>query len=363
MVLALTLFGGKRWWDAEDRAYRQSMFRPLAATAQVSTVASRPVLHLVIADESWRPTRGARAYSPLVPDHGKLMHLFAVREDLSAIAHLHPETSDTVTFSAALPSLPPGRYMLFGDITHESGFSQTLTATADVRAFAEGPVSAGAPAPGASAGVSTSAEVSASARAPASAVGTPGHSSAGDGGSGSSGDDAWFSGEPAENGEALLADGSTMRWERGDADVVAGFPAPLRFALHAPDGVPAVLEPYMGMDGHAVILREDGGVFIHLHPMGTVSSAAQLAFELREPTDSVAGMLAPRLSSVDAERAARHAAHAPVPGALSFPYAFPSAGRYRIWVQVKRDGRVLTGAFPVDVSAETSDAPAAPTRP
>jgi hypothetical protein len=36
-------------------------------------------------------------------------------------------------------------------------------------------------------------------------------------------------------------------------------------------------------------------------------------------------------------------------GQLSFPYEFPKAGRYRIWVQVKPRDAVLTGMFDVDV--------------
>src|SRR5688572_18965935 len=31
LVLSLALLGGKRWWDAEDRQFRDSMFRPLIA--------------------------------------------------------------------------------------------------------------------------------------------------------------------------------------------------------------------------------------------------------------------------------------------------------------------------------------------
>jgi len=34
---------------------------------------------------------------------------------------------------------------------------------------------------------------------------------------------------------------------------------------------------------------------------------------------------------------------------VEFPYGFPSAGRYRIFVQMKHAGVVETGVFDVDV--------------
>jgi hypothetical protein len=45
-----------------------------------------------------------------------------------------------------------------------------------------------------------------------------------------------------------------------------------------------------------------------------------------------------------------HAGHVmPVESAVAIPYAFPKAGAFRIFVQVKRGGVVKTAAFDADV--------------
>jgi hypothetical protein len=138
-----------------------------------------------------------------------------------------------------------------------------------------------------------------------------------------------------------------MIWERDSTPLVAGRDLDLRFTVTAPDGRPAELEPYMGMACHAVIARDDGAVFVHLHPAGTIAMASQLAFTLRQPGDTVRGRLGARITT--AERGMDMGSAAP--GAVSFPYAFPQPGSYRLWVEVKRNGRVLTGAFDAVVGA------------
>jgi hypothetical protein len=38
-----------------------------------------------------------------------------------------------------------------------------------------------------------------------------------------------------------------------------------------------------------------------------------------------------------------------LPAEVSFPYGFPKAGAYRVFVQMKRGGQILTGAFTTTV--------------
>ncbi len=304
LIIALALTGARAWWNSVDAAFRSGLYQPLHTTASLRAAGADRVLRLAIDDTSW--TNANRRWTPLIPDHGHLMHLFLVRDSgLDAFAHLHPLPLDSATFETRLPPLPAGRYRVYADVVHESGFAQTLVDTVDVPPAA-----------------------------PAAAAWRPNDP-----------DDSWMpgSGKGEAGNVAALGDGATMTWERGDAPIVVDRDAPLRFAIRAPDGQPAQLESYMGMAGHALIARDDGAVFVHLHPAGSISVAAQQTFALRQPGDTVRGALGRRLTQL--ERAMGPERDVVPGGAVSFPYAFPKPGRYRIWVQVKRNGRILTGAF------------------
>jgi hypothetical protein len=313
LIVGLLLLGGWTWWDGEDRSFRERMYRPFASAATVIESGPRRTLRLEIQDSGWvmrgdslwLRQHGQRGWPPLVTDHGKLMHLFLIRQsDMGAFAHVHPTTRDSVHFEAPLPGLPPGRYRIFADLVHESGFAKTLVTSVDLP------------------GTTLPAGVD------------------------STGDDGIYLGAGAA-GPAVLPDGATVTWEAATAPLIAGAPAALRFTVRDPDGRPAALEPYLGMPGHAVVAREDGAVFIHLHPMGTVSPAAQETFTLRRLGDTATGAIGSRIAAQDSAMAAM--THAFPGGRLSFPYAFPQPGRYRIWVQVKRGGRVETAAFDAQV--------------
>ena len=325
VVFALALVGGRRWWNGVDAEYRTGLYQPLHATATVRPAggAGGRVLRLAIDDTSW--TGPNRQWTPLVPDHGHLMHLFLVHDGtLAAFAHLHPLPLDSTTFEASLPPLERGRYRAYADIVHESGFAETLVATVDLDEW--------------------------------SGTWRP-----------TDPDDAWTTGNgKREAGNVVgLRDGSTMIWDKGPAPIVVDRDAPLRFVVNDPRGEPAILEPYMGMAGHAMLTRDDGAVFVHLHPAGTVSLAALETFALRQPGDTIRGRLSARLTEIEkgagsgeqgavpASATLMTGAHrgGPLPAAnsVSFPYAFPKPGHYRIWVQVKRSGRILTGVFDADV--------------
>lgn len=307
-LLGWALYGGWSWWQKVDRDYRNNrMHKPVAARAEVRAEEGRHWLQFTVLPP--KPSGGGRAsWAPLVPDHGKLMHLFLVRAaDMAGFAHLHPLRRGTNLFEAALPPLPAGRYSIYADVTHETGFSETLTAQVELP---DG----------------TTAQTNALSDA----------------------DDSWSVASPAQQTgatNAALGDGFTMVWDRGGA-LTAARETTLRFRVLDPRGEPAEVEPYMSMLSHAIVRREDGSVFTHLHPAGSISVASQQVFLLRAG-EKPPRRITPEMMEQFCQPPGPELRRLPI----AFPYEFPKPGRYRIWVQVKVGGIVRTAVFDADVTA------------
>jgi hypothetical protein len=75
------------------------------------------------------------------------------------------------------------------------------------------------------------------------------------------------------------------------------------------------VDPYLGADGHLVVLREHDQAYLHTHPEG-------------EPGG---------------------------PGPITFRVEYPSAGRYRLFLQFRDRGKVRTAAFTQVVEGPTRD--------
>jgi len=303
VLTAVVVFLGSRWWSVEASSYDRYVYKPLQA---VPAVDASGRLTLTLHDPGWI---ASRRIDDFVPDHEHLMHLFIVSPALDRLWHLHPDEVDTGTFAQALPDMPAGSYEMFGDLVHATGVSETVTGTFSTGGIRGAPL-AGDDSAWAEVRLKPDTTDTAGTRDPAGATDP-------------------VASDPVVSGFSRTVDGSRIVWVRDDNALVTKRLRLFTFRVDDENGRPADdLELYMGMPGHAVFVRKDRRVFAHVHPSG---SAPMAALQIAMPSTPV------------------HAHHGGLPPTVSFPYGFPEPGDYRIFVQVKRAGRVLTAAFEAHV--------------
>src|SRR5262245_7111572 len=298
VFVAVVLTLGNWWWNVEASNYADYIYKPLQMHPSLDRSGE---LSLTLSDPGWL---GFRVVDDLAPDHGHVMHLFMVRTpSLDRLIHLHPTQTHAGVFNQRLPGADAGQYRLFGDIVHATGLAETAVADLTVPAVDKTPLE-------------------------------------GDDSEASVGLGASF--EP-ERTIAPLADGAHMVWQRSAAPLVARRPYQLFFRVEDASGTPVTdLEPYMGMPGHAVVIKRDLRVFAHVHPFGT---AAMKSIALAAST------LPGVTKDATPDPHAMHRTDSGAPAAtISFPYGFPQAGEYRVFVQVRRKSGVQTGVFDVRVT-------------
>ena len=310
VFMAFLIWAGAKWWNVEAASYSLDVYRPL----KVDPALSENVLDLNV--HAFHPDndRRSRSNNDFLPDHGHLMHLYAIREpEMDAVFHLHPVLAGPADFRISLPAMPPGNYTLYGDVVHASGFPETLVTKITV---------------------------------PQDMVGGPLGS-----------DDAAAHPQPLSAGELgnsyKLPDGYVMVWDRPStlsADTGYSF----RFRLLDPKGDAATdMQPYLGMAGHAAFVKTDGSVFAHTHPEGSAAMAALMLANGKDGGDSTSHpdmhMNMDMGIPMNAGGSNAGESNEPISNAVEFPYGFPSAGRYRIFIQMKHGATVETGVFDASV--------------
>jgi hypothetical protein len=244
-----------------------------------SSTAPNDQLVLTLANPAWSVPRKVDDF---LPDHGHLMHLYMIRQpDAARVWHLHPEMTASGIFTLALPPIPAGQYQLYGDVVHRDGLAETMVASLKV---------------------------------PQDLAGTP------------------IGGDDAAGVRGESPDGAHIVWDRDPLPPKAHQASIFKFRLVDRDGAPVQdAELYMGMLGHAAFLKNDGTVFAHVHPSGSVPMAA-LALANRAPGED-------------------HSMHhmSGLPPEADFPYGFPTPGDYRVIVQMKHRGVIETGIFDAKV--------------
>lgn len=340
------LFVGNNWWNGLTDDYKRELYQPYTANTKVIEENGVSVLKLQIDSNSVK----RRWLSYAIPDHGKLMHLFLIRQGaMDVFAHLHPTRKDTLNFEAQMPDLPAGKYLLYADVMRLQGSQYTIADTVEI----------------------TKQIINGKAVSPlkdpydAYAITNPLNTKEAT----IKSDQITICGTPGV--KTKLQDGSSIVWEADPKKpLMTGQFYDLKFSIVSPDGTKAQLEPYLGMMGHAAVVKDDGSVYIHLHPTGTVSSTSVVVMQkrLNETSSKPIFLPAPAFKdSVDkimtklsvmseAERDNFLMPNMLHPdnksehhNTVNFPYVFPQAGNYRIWLQVKRNGKILTGTFDAKV--------------
>ena len=314
VIVAALLVGGAFWWKSAAATLSDRMIYK-APELFVSLVPGDQMI-LRIGDSKWHTRRPDTVATPLMPDHGHLMHLFLIRTpQMDRFYHLHPVADKGGVFLEDLPPIAAGHYQVFADIVRVSGFPDTLSAEIDIHQTAGKPLA---------------------------------------------GDDSAVAAQPIDSSSSgargnlisPLSDGTRMVWERAAGPLPANQLLWFKFRVEDADGKPVEsLEPYMGMAGHAEFVRWDLSVFAHVHPDGSVPMAAVELADATLRANPGAGEASDSAGPAPASAAMNMngVAMGPIAPEVSFPYGFPKAGLYRIFVQVKHNGQVQTGVFDAEV--------------
>ena len=156
--------------------------------------------------------------------HDQQLHLIVVRRDGTGFQHLHPERDAAGTWQVPLTVPAAGVYRAFADFPPTGGPATTL----GIDLFAPGD----------------------------------------------------FQPVMHAASRTRTVDGYTVAL---DGDLMAGAASPLQLTVTR-DGAPVHVEPYLGADGHLVVLRGGDLAYLHVHPGSTAVPGPVVGFDAEVPS-------------------------------------------------------------------------------
>ena len=295
LVLGI-IYSGYKWWEDVENLYADNLFQSLQTEVEIVNIKNRDILKVTITD----PAISEGRMPEIIPDHGKIMHMYLIKDDLSVLSHIHPSRSieNNNVFEVLMPPVPIGNYSVYMDITYESGLTETIQKTIEYP---------------------SQPKVMENGKVP---IRDP--------------DDSWTHAKMQHK----------INWLNRKAEYLPEEEINLEFQTFNSKMVSTKLEPYIQMGGHGALISPENNVFIHFHPIGTISMASQQIFDKQQElaSNAASGICYYGLPS-DSSKTFSEGIQSNI-GKVSFPpLSLDKAGDYFMWVQVKTEGEVVTEKF------------------
>jgi len=300
IFICFVLYFGNNWWKITEKSFMKNLFKPLDNQVNIINNDKQNILQIMITDDAWKDGR----ISDFIPDHGKIMHLYLLNENFEQLCHLHPKRSSKThgLFEVVIPPIEYGRYFIYIDVTLESGSNQTLK---NIIEYYPKNIKKQ--------------------------------------------QDIYYL--KIDQDDSFIKERSSyyFKWLNSSKTYNINDEINLNFQMLDTLNRPTIIEPYIQMGGHGAIVDSSGTVFIHIHPIGTISMASQELYdkEYNLQKSEICYFGLPDSSIKDyTEDSFKNSF-------LSFPpIIIDNPGKYFLWIQGKSNNEIITQKFEFNIINE-----------
>ena len=299
VIIIFFIYSGYNWWLSVEKQFLDRLYKPYPTISTVIGNTLNIKIESPSSESSWIDKQGTiREHGKIITEHKKWSHIYIFDKEKSKyMAHIHPMLVDDYEFESCLPPMVAGEYLVYADITHEDGYSHSISSTF----YIDSPIN----------------------------------------------NKSYNSGLcDKDNSYASLREDDksfTINWDNKKDTYNTS--DEINFQFKILNGNELVeLDSYVSMGSHAVILDLEKEFYMHLHPLGSISMSAQKKF-MGDESDSFIcdfGVIEDQYGNYKVLDGM---------GEVSFPSLNLKPGSYYFYIQVKIKStqKILTKQFNFNV--------------